>query len=341
MAFIRCDVASSGPVRYEQLGEFFPRCEVAPGGAWVSCDCHADGSVYVDTSAAHHLELGPRPCDKPACVRYQTDGLFHLYMVAWDGTKVYGRHLVFTQQGQYREEREAFDASGAGSQGILDVTVHGEILWWDAWNWIDVDGLVLRNARERGDYIVGNLQETYLGNSVFVKSTGQWYRAWAYDTQLLPGIAEDGTVASQGEGGGFTYREDWLTRPFDPHVPITPIDPPIDPIDPPIDPIDPPIDPIDPVDPEPTIMRSTVLVDKIWFEVEEVPHPDAGPTHGPVVAAARVSDGHMLKVRTNGHVEFEAGTPGGDERLIPVPGAYVALRDVGPVVIEKAGPWAL
>ena len=86
--------------------------------------------------------------------------------------------------------------------------------------------------------------------------------------------------------------------------------------------------------------RNVVYVDNCWHEVEEVPHQDAGPEHGPVVGVVRVKDSQILKVRSDGRVEFEAGSPGADERCIPVPGGYVALRDKT-VVVRRAGPWTV
>ena len=231
MAYIRCDVASDGPYRYQQLGSLFPRCDVSPVGGWVASDCHPNGHVFVKTSAGLTMELGPRHPDNPACPRFQVDGLFHLYMVAVTPDKatgqpiIFGRHLTFDPLGHFIEERQPFDAKQAGSQGILDVTPDGEILWWDLYNWLVIDDLVLRSPRERGDFIVGVLQEHWLGISVYEKSTGHWYRAWPYDTQLLPGIAADGTVAAQGEVGGFIERSDWITRRFDPHETGEPVPP--------------------------------------------------------------------------------------------------------------------
>ena len=86
--------------------------------------------------------------------------------------------------------------------------------------------------------------------------------------------------------------------------------------------------------------RNVVYVDACWHEVEEVPHGDAGPTYGPVVGVVRVSDGLILKIRHDGKVEFEQGSPGADERCIPVPGGYVALREKS-VVVRRAGPWTV
>jgi Ig-like domain CHU_C associated len=363
--------------------------------------------VYVKTAVGVRLELGPRQPNNPACPRFQTDERFHVYMVGWTGAEIYGRHLLFDPHGNFISEEPNFDASLGQAMGILDVTVDGVILWWNGSSAREVDGLQLLNWRERGDYIVGVLAHTWLGISVFVKSTQQWYRAFISEVQLFPGIAEDGTVAAQGEGGGFIPRAQWLEAPFDPHDVPDVVEPPVitkhpksvtieqgdlttlaveatgtEPLHyawyssdsaevvgedrstyttPELDEtviiwvvvenaagkvtsehatvtVTVPIDPIDPV--EPNMTRSTVLVDDVWYEVEEMPHPDAGPTYGPVVGVKRVSDGWMLKVRSDGHVEFETGSPGADERLIPVPGGYVALREAT-IVVEKAGPWSL
>jgi Ig-like domain CHU_C associated len=407
MAYVRCDVASAGEHRREQVGELFPRVDVSPVGGWVYGDCHADGNVFVRTSVGA-MGLGLLQGNNPICPRFQTDQKFHVYMVALDaaGTGVVGRHLIFDQHGYYVEERPYFDATLGIAMGILDVTAEGEIIYRNGGNSLIVDGLQLLDWRERGDYIVGVLAHTWLGISVFVKSTRKWYRAFISEVQLFPGIAEDGTVSAQGEGGGFIPRTQWLEAPFDPHDVPDVITPPVitnqpqsvtvaqgesatfsvvatgtaplhyqwavqglgGPVGmdaptfttPPLEAsaevwvtvsnaagsvtsahavatVTVPIDPPDPV--EPTMNYCVVLVDEVWYEVEEVPHPDTGPEHGPVVGVKRVSDGFMLKVRSNGHVEFEAGSPGADERCIPVPGGYVALREAT-IVVEKAGPWS-
>lgn len=90
---------------------------------------------------------------------------------------------------------------------------------------------------------------------------------------------------------------------------------------------------------EKKMTRNMVLVGGLWHEVYEVPHRDAGATHGPVVGVRRVNDGLFLKVRETGAVVFQsADFAGADERLIPTPGAYVARRQTN-AVVEKAGPW--
>jgi len=327
----------------------FPRVDIAPSGAWIATDCNPDGSVFVETSAGIRMELGPRQPNNPACPRYQSDGLGHVYMVAWDGANVFGRHLVFDELGEYVEERPHFDATQGIAMGILDVTFDGQILWWNGNSARTVDGLTLLNWRERGDFIVGVLADTWLGISVYEKSSARWFRAFPYDVQLFAGIAVNGTVSAQGEGGGFIPRSAWLASPFDPHHVDHDDAPHTDHADVPhTDHADAPH--TDHADvphtdqhtdvPEPTMTRNAVLVDEVWYEVEELPHPDAGPEFGPVVGVSRVTDGFMLKVRGNGVVEFEAGTPGADERCIPVDGAYVAIRDDVVIVIEKAGPWS-
>jgi len=219
MAYVRCDVASSGTFRFQQIGEMFPRVDVSPQGGWVYTDCNPDGSVFVLTAVGQRMELGARQPNNPSCVRFQTDQNFHLYMVAMgaDGQSVFGRHLVFDAAGHYLREEPYFDADMGIAMGVLDVTVDGQILWWNGNSSRTVDGLQLLNWRERGDFIVGVLSDTWLGISVFEKSTKRWYRAFISDVQLFPGIAEDGTVAAQGEGGGFIPRSQWLGAPFDPH----------------------------------------------------------------------------------------------------------------------------
>lgn len=413
MAYIRCDVASNGPYRYQQAGEEFPRCDVSPVGGWVASDCHADGSVYVNTSAGQHLELGPRAPINPACPRYQTDGLFHLYMVAVEKDEttgeikqIFGRHLIFDALGHYLSERDHFDASAAGSQGILDVTPQGEILWWDQHNWREIDGLVLRSPRERGDFIVGVLQENWLGISVYEKSTGHWYRAFPYDVQLLAGIATDGTVAAQGFGGGFIERADWVTRRFDPHHVGEPVPPTItnhpDSVTVELgksatfiveatgtEPLSyqwfanghvvtgaeaptfttPPLTTttvvsvtienvvgsvqssvavatvIDPPDPEPAMpAHSVVKVNNELVHVVEGPHQDANIGVGPVISVARITDGAFLRVNDAGGMDWKPKDQGagGDERHIPVPGAYVQIRGSDAnkcFLVTKAGPW--
>jgi len=87
--------------------------------------------------------------------------------------------------------------------------------------------------------------------------------------------------------------------------------------------------------------RNVVYVDNCWHEVEEVDHPDAEQkVFGPVVGVVRVKDGLILKIRNDGRVEFEQGSPGADERCIPVPGAYVGLREKT-AVVRRAGPWTV
>ena len=219
MAYVRCDVASAGDFRLELPGQMFPRVDVSPQGGWVATDCNPDGSVFVQTSVGQRMELGARQPNNPACPRLQTDDHFHVYMVAMgaDGASVFGRHLVFDAAGYYVEERPYFDATLGIAEGILDVTVDGVILWTGQSKAREVDGLTLLHWRERGDYIVGVLAHTWLGISVFDKPSKRWYRAFVSDVQLLPGIAEDGTVAAQGEGGGWIPRSTWVGAPFDPH----------------------------------------------------------------------------------------------------------------------------
>jgi len=219
MAYVRCDVASFEGFRFQQIGEMFPRVDVSPQGGWVYSDCNPDGSVFVATSVGQRMELGARQPNNPAVPRFQTDNNFHLYMVALtaDGQGVFGRHLIFDAAGYYVREEPHFDADMGLAMGVLDVTVDGVILWWNGNNSRMVDGLQLLNWRERGDYIVGVLAHTWLGISVFEKPSKRWYRAFVSDVQLLPGIADDGTVAAQGEGGGFIPRSTWVGAPFDPH----------------------------------------------------------------------------------------------------------------------------
>jgi hypothetical protein len=344
MAYIRCDVASSGPYEYPFTGQWFPRCDVNPTGSWVACDCdEGGGRVYVQTSAGERHDLGPRHPDNPICPRWLPGR--SVFRVAWVDIVAQGRTIDVDGHGfRIPGSESTFDASLAGSQGIRDIDEAGTIHFKDATDALAIDGLTLLHWRERGDYIVGVLAHTWLGISVFEKSTRRWYRAFPYDVQLLPGIAENGTVAASGENGGFIPLATWLTSPFDPHVePIEPpIEPPVElpPIEPPIEP--PPIDP--PIHPPPVevaVIRAAVFVDNCWQQVYEVDHQDHNhEDHGPVVGARRVKDDQLLKVRHDGEVEFEAGeTPGADERLLPVPGGYLADREDGTFFIERAGPW--
>ena len=217
-----CDVASNGAFEKQYTapaGALYPRVDIGPTGVWVAGETYADDTYAIKSSAGVNLNVGPCFGVNPGCVRLQTDGLFHVYVIAFVSGSRIGRHFRLAADGTAPVELATFSAVASGSQGIQDVTVDGIVQFWDQYHSRIVDGLTFFNTRERGDYIVGVLP--YDPNnrvSVYVKSTDKWYRPSELNVQVLAGVDALGTVSIQAGGGGFFPKAGWLTHPFNPHV---------------------------------------------------------------------------------------------------------------------------
>ncbi len=242
--------------RYPAPGKpsgLFCRTDVSAVGAWAAVDTHPNGDAFLITSfdqlvrrpaprllgridhaafealatpadrrraqlLARQIELGPRYPNNPVYIRETTSpGIFRILVVT---TPVFGRAFLWDSVTDILTELPHFDTSGSGSQGFLDVSRDGVITWWDQNNDVMLDGIRVRSPLRRGNYTACVPQDTFLGIAVYdhVAPKGQqWFRPYPFEVQLLPRIAENGTVAASANPGGFIPRAEWLTRPFDPH----------------------------------------------------------------------------------------------------------------------------
>lgn len=229
---MRCDVASSGP---HEIRAFAPsvmipnadfiRCDISPAGRWaITYNWQADTWLNVSWMPGQ-TNLGPHNGNNCHYVRRQRqiDGeqvvwRFHIYRIYTPDGKINKVAHYVSDGGTILQLDDLNDEPPDNSQGILDVTPDGQILFWPAHTIAVVDGCNVRDPLSRGIYTICTFQDTYLGASVFVSEGPDhgWYHVYEGDIQgLVPRIAENGTAALAGVG--FITKAEWLTRKFDPH----------------------------------------------------------------------------------------------------------------------------
>jgi hypothetical protein len=305
----RIDVSSSGSFERRSdpaLPADFVRNDINQDGVWVET-WDWQGQVYLKTSTGLSAHLGSRNGNNPHAVRRQNSGVFNVYRIYTpNGINNVGALLQISADGTHVQGGPfPFDAEAGGSQGIRDVTTDGQIIWQQP-NGRIVDGFTLLDAKERGDYIVGVFADTWLGVSIFRKSMGDWFRVYPYDLALIPGLAENGTVAVSAEPGGFIPKADWLTRPFNPHV------------------IDPP--PPDPEEKHMIAYQSPVLG---FLPGELVAHPDGASYKG-----IRKPNGKVVACTPDGKLEEREALGAWERFRVSANGAsLIAEREGGKVYI--------
>ncbi len=302
---MRCDVASNGvhEIRATSPSTLIPnadfvRCDISPDGVWViTYDWQGVTSCIVSVDPNEHILLGSRNANNPHGVRFCADGTFHILNVFTpDNVNRLCREFRLASDGRTWLSDRTFDANYMGSQGILDITLAGDVIAWADANMVTLDGIVVRSPMTRNGRTACVLQEGYLGVSVYDAGGKQWYRVYQQDTQLNPRIAENGTVAVSAEPGGFFEPLTWTK--FNPHGDPAPIPTPEDNM----------------------IAYGPLMTD--WLLGETSQHAD-----GPPFLKITKPNGKVVCVTPEGHVE-ERENAGAWERFEKRGNALVAQRDL-------------